>query len=77
MLPSLAAQVHCARADKIKALEERKVLPNITLTLDGWSTAMMESLIVAVALFSDREVWVLGAEDASMPKHTAEFIRGK
>ncbi len=77
VLPSLAAQVVDARNDKVQQLLDSNQLPNLTITLDAWSTCSMASVFACVVIFCDKEVWLLGTVDASLFHHTGEYIRGK
>ena len=48
----------------------------VTLSLDGWSNCRMQSLYGFVAIFSGGVTHLLGLQDLSLDRHTAQFLAG-
>lgn len=77
VLPAAYAQVAGMLNTTVAGLKEKGMMPNTTLALDAWSSISMESLFACVAIFPlDRAVHLLSTEDASLPTHHSEYIRG-
>ena len=50
---------------------------HLTLTLDGWSNARMESVYSCNVIFPSRRVILLRADDLSEISHTGKALSGK
>lgn len=61
----------------IKLKQKISSSQNLTLTVDGWSDAMKRSIIAFVLQFPDRTARLLESREASIDKHTGEFLAGR
>lgn len=61
----------------MKLKDKISVSQNITLAVDGWSDAMKRSIIAFVLQFPDRTARLLESHEASIDKHTGEFLAGE
>ena len=59
-----------------KWLADSKLAQHMTLALDGWSNARMESIYSFNIIFPDRRVSLLKADELSSLTHSAENIAG-
>lgn len=57
-------------------LADDNLARHLTLTLDGWSNARMESVYSFNIIFPDRRVILLKSEDPSSTTHSGENIAG-
>lgn len=49
---------------------------NLTLAVDGWTDALKRSIFAFVVQFKDRTTRLLETREASLDKHTGEFMAG-
>lgn len=49
---------------------------NLTVNGDGWTTIDKLSILLSAVLVPDAGVYVVDTEEATIEKHTAEFIAG-
>ena len=73
LLNSLEAEV---RLENAKWLQDDSTAYHLTLTIDGWSNARMESVYSWNIIFPDRRVILLRADDLSSISHTGENLAG-
>ena len=57
-------------------LADANLARHLTLTLDGWSNARMESIYSFNIIFPDRRMILLKSEDLSTTTHSGENIAG-
>ncbi len=58
-------------------LADDDLAQHLTLTLDGWSNARMESIYTFNIIFPDRRVILLKTEELSLLTHSGENLAGK
>jgi hypothetical protein len=61
----------------IKLKDKISSSQNMTLSVDAWTDAMKRSIIAFVLQFPDRTARLLESCEASIDKHTGEFLAGE
>lgn len=74
LLDQLTFQV---RSQQVKWLVDDSIAYHLTLSLDGWSNARMESIYSWNIIFPDRRVMLLRSDDLSSISHTGENLASK
>ena len=72
LLAALHAEITVQHA---KWLTDPKLAKHLTLTLDGWSNARMESIYSFNIIFPDRRVILVKSEDLSLATHSGQGMQ--